>query len=351
MFQKKEIKSLTGIRGVAALYVAVFHSLEVRNGSDLSFFQIFVNHGYLSVDLFFVLSGFVMALSSKKIFENEFGFNDFFCFMKKRFARIYPMYFVVLCIGFAYINHFDGKINFIISLSLLSIVLGQGYVMLHMWSLSAEWIAYLAFPFFIKMVYKSDSLAWTLILASLSVLVVVYANYERNILFASSSEGFSEPMIPSIFRCFGNFVLGITAYRITQLWPSILVNANYISFLCAILILSLLGVHGTDIFINILFLPLVLAISTDRGIVGRFLASKYIFFLGLISYSLYLIHPILLVWKYEIYQEYKSLEYLDLKFNLAYIFLAVVIAYGCYYFIEIPVQKKLNGLMLTRNRE
>ncbi len=118
----KEIRSLTGLRGLAALYIAFYHSLEIKNYHGNSLRQVFINHGPISVDLFFILSGFVMALSSKKMFEGKFSKAAFLLFMKKRFARIYPLYFTVTVLAFIFINHFGGKLNFIIGLTLLSVI-------------------------------------------------------------------------------------------------------------------------------------------------------------------------------------------------------------------------------------
>lgn len=73
---QKEIKSLIGVRGIAAYYVCVYHfyqyfaltrpnSVYVTNKWAHSLF----NHGYLAVDLFFILSAFVITLSSSKLFD------------------------------------------------------------------------------------------------------------------------------------------------------------------------------------------------------------------------------------------------------------------------------------------
>lgn len=56
---KNHFKILDGLRGVAALVVVLFHILEVYGGGDHT--KQLINPGYLAVDFFFVLSGFVMA--------------------------------------------------------------------------------------------------------------------------------------------------------------------------------------------------------------------------------------------------------------------------------------------------
>lgn len=81
---------LDGIRGIAALLVVMTHAPD--------FFMIWKNHTYLAVDVFFILSGFVIALAyENKLVSKKLSFFDF---VKKRFVRLYPIYFVSLCIAF-----------------------------------------------------------------------------------------------------------------------------------------------------------------------------------------------------------------------------------------------------------
>jgi peptidoglycan/LPS O-acetylase OafA/YrhL len=56
---KKHYEILDGLRGVAAVMVVIFHLLEVFSGG--SHLKQIINHGYLAVDFFFVLSGFVIG--------------------------------------------------------------------------------------------------------------------------------------------------------------------------------------------------------------------------------------------------------------------------------------------------
>ena len=88
-----EIKSLTGIRGVAALYVVVLHWFRVLHpvlpgtGVGTTLLANFVGHGYLAVDLFFALSGFVLSLNSFKTFHTGVSKPEYQSFMFKRFCR------------------------------------------------------------------------------------------------------------------------------------------------------------------------------------------------------------------------------------------------------------------------
>ena len=76
---------LEGLRGIAALFVAIYHSWP----SGIRSFPLMIN-GWLWVDLFFVLSGSVMSYSYSKRITSKV---DFFNFIIKRFGRLYPLHF------------------------------------------------------------------------------------------------------------------------------------------------------------------------------------------------------------------------------------------------------------------
>jgi len=98
-----EINALTGLRGVAALCVVLYHW---KDGAERLFMRgprlTFEAHGYLSVDLFFVLSGFVMALNYDGMFARRITRVNYTKFLGKRFARIYPMYLFCLVLIVAF---------------------------------------------------------------------------------------------------------------------------------------------------------------------------------------------------------------------------------------------------------
>ena len=155
MAHNKEIGTLTGLRGVAAAIVMLFHFVNVD-----PYFQRFlpnlVKRGYLGVDLFFVLSGFVMALTYGELFKHKFCAVDFKTFMMKRVARVYPLYLVITIVfALKYLYNFSDDtiyrqyhvVDFIGCLLLLQAWgLGLFFPAGATWSLSAEFLAYLLFP-------------------------------------------------------------------------------------------------------------------------------------------------------------------------------------------------------------
>ena len=337
MSNSKEIRSLTGIRGIAALYVALYHNLEIIGYTGESKAQIFINHGYLSVDLFFVLSGFVMALSSKRLFDGPFSLKDYLLFMSKRFARIYPMYLLVICGSFVFVNHFNGIINFIVGLSLLTIVSGREYVITHLWSLSTEWIAYLFFPALVKITHKFNSPKWMTLLVLVAVSAITYAYILKSDL-VSKSTGFAIFPVPALIRCFAEYILGILACKFFKDYQGSHAPYRLFALTSFLSIVLLLCFRNVDVLVIVLFVILVTSISTDNGVVASFFASKPIYFLGLISYSLYLIHPLVLVFGRQ--NGYHLGSTLGI---LVYVAVLIPLSYLCFKFIELPMQIKINN--------
>src|SRR6195952_4892738 len=89
---KSHYKILDGLRGVAALLVVMFHTLETYSGNR---FNQVINHGYLGVDFFFLLSGFVVAYA----YDDRWGKMTQWDFYKRRLIRLQPMVIMGSIIG------------------------------------------------------------------------------------------------------------------------------------------------------------------------------------------------------------------------------------------------------------
>src|SRR5271170_966684 len=89
-----DIRSLTGIRGVAAVIIVVYHFGKFHLDPSSGVIIWNVRHGYMAVDLFFMLSGFVMGLVYEDAFVSE-PWKNYRTFLIKRVARLYPAYIVI----------------------------------------------------------------------------------------------------------------------------------------------------------------------------------------------------------------------------------------------------------------
>lgn len=92
--QKPHYEILDGLRGVAALIVVAFHLLEIYAAGAL-YVVPFINHGYLAVDFFFVLSGFVIGYA----YDDRWGKMTVGDFFKRRIIRLQPMVVLGSVIG------------------------------------------------------------------------------------------------------------------------------------------------------------------------------------------------------------------------------------------------------------
>ena len=84
---------LDGLRGVAAIMVVIFHIFETFSGGDRV--KQIINHGYLAVDFFFVLSGFVIGYA----YDDRWSQMSLGGFFKRRLIRLHPMIIMGMLIG------------------------------------------------------------------------------------------------------------------------------------------------------------------------------------------------------------------------------------------------------------
>jgi peptidoglycan/LPS O-acetylase OafA/YrhL len=174
------LKRLTGIRAVAAIFVVFFHF-----GDDFAvLFHPFrrlhslYRTGDVGVDLFFILSGFILSLNYLNAFES-FSFREYLDFLRARLARIYPVHlFTLLFLGALVLaaRHFGlsvpaenhTRFTFFTNLFLVQVwpffYRGMNWN-LPSWSISADWFVYLTFPLLALRIAKAKKpLLWSWLL-------------------------------------------------------------------------------------------------------------------------------------------------------------------------------------------
>ncbi|MDB5286047.1 MAG: Acyltransferase family protein [Mucilaginibacter sp.] len=346
-----EIKSLTGIRGIAALYVIIFHWYNHVSQRQPFFsflpmdhlFTNFLKHGYLSVDLFFVLSGFVLCVASYNLFSEQISVQDYKKFMYKRFFRLFPLYMSLTLLYYVLFGQ-SQVIDVLINLTLL-----QGIVPSHSgsiippgWSLTNEWVVYFLFPFFLFYALKIKRKIWMLVVISLLLLLLIsivrthtinWGNYS----FLKKVKGFYPIILytrgpASLLRTIASFLLGIFTFFIYRSQSS---KESYLKYLRYLIIplFALLFINNSDILI-ILLLPILILYITQNNFLNRLLSSKPVHFAGLISYSLYLNH-FLFINTYSMVSGFVKMNN-DL-FSLSYVLVSTFIfSVVTYYVIERP---------------
>lgn len=308
---KDDIGPLTGVRGVAALWVAAYHLLlpaSMVHGLPARL----LGRGYLAVDLFFVLSGYVMALNYGPSFGQADWRPAFGRFLWRRVARIYPLYALILVTRLIYTVWRYG--TFALPRSWLSapmlhpwaempanLLLVQAWGIAPSsigpaWSISTEWAAYMVFPLLAGLLLHRG-LGWALAgCAGAAGLVVGTA-----VLLAASGgkvgtlDAWDGQTIGPLMRCVGGFMLGMAIWRLSRWAPAARLAARSMTGWAVIgLLAAALTLEAPDLALYPLFCALVLCLACGTGLPVSVFGTAPLLWLGEISYALYLLHIFLL---------------------------------------------------------
>lgn len=296
-----EIRALTGLRGVAACMVMAYHFSTGWVLPEPA--STVLRHGYLAVDLFFVLSGFVMALTYGARFHAvpvRAAYGDF---LVRRLGRIYPLYIVAAVIAVSFGLH-DSYVRMSAAGLLANGALVQTWGLADCylgpaWSLSTELGAYVVFPVLVWLALRRGSVAACAGVAA-CLLLVFLATCSTPTLHqvidgepwrAGPLDVFGPGTLYPLLRCLAAFVLGMLAFRAAcSRGVARLAAGETAGIVSAALVLGLMAVPDADIAIVLAFVPLIVALACSNGIVARLLAGPVPYWLGLVSYSIYLLH-------------------------------------------------------------
>jgi peptidoglycan/LPS O-acetylase OafA/YrhL len=331
---------IDGMRAIAIISVFLYH-IDSR----------ILPGGYVGVDIFFVISGFL--ISSHILYEinssKEFSFKRFYI---KRIKRILPaliyMCLIVIAASFFILTSFyfqslgEQAFSSILSYSNIYFYITSGYFdldaslkpLLHTWSLGVEEQFYLIWPavlFSISLFLKNTRS----IVVSFALILLL--SFTLNYIFIDDQSAIFY-LMP--FRMFEFSVGAIVAALFTNKTKIVFENRrkaiNYISVFALILVVSpmfYLDDNSTFPFYNAL--PVIIGtgilIYYKNSIVSSCLSFKPLVFIGLISYSLYLYHwPVIVLTKFQ----YSDLTHI--YFYITVIFVSLMLSVLSYNFIEKP---------------
>lgn len=341
---------IDGLRAIAVFSVVLFHA------KFFLFNSFFLKGGFIGVDIFFAISGYLITriILKEIIKKNNFSFKNFY---ERRIRRILPvLLFVIivsLILGFFLLLP-ESLID--LSKSTLSVIFfisniyfnynGSGYAgedslirpLIHTWSLSVEEQFYILFPIFLIIIYKffKKNILIILLLAFLiSLLFAAFMskNYPGTNFYQLPSRGF-ELLFGSLLAYLEiNNHKKKNSYNIlNKVCPLI----GAIMIVCALLYFDYDKIYHPSYItlIPLLGLGLIIWFCRQGGVVTNVLSNKFLVFIGLISYSIYL-------WHYPIFA---YLRYLYLfqtpQIKIIGILLTILLSVFSYYFIEKPFREK-----------
>ena len=289
--------ALTGLRGVAAL-VIVLHHIVLRL-PDLAAGP--ARQGYLAVDLFFVLSGFVMALGYGTWFGARRPLPEYGRFLGRRIARVWPLHAVVVALLVA-----DGIVRhtgeywprMVIFNGLLMQSWGFSQTVdAPAWSVSTEMLAYILFPLLSGLALRRPArVAWRTLAVAVAVLVVCVlvapdlGSAQRGALDLHQNWS----LLPAL-RCVAGFTIGLLTWRALQTRRGARVAAQpAVATGAGLAIVGLVLLGAPDGLVYLFFPVLIAGLYAGAGPLTRWLAKPVAVWTGTLSYAIYLVHvPVL----------------------------------------------------------
>ncbi len=342
---KQHFHVLDGLRGIAALGVVLFHFMEwiYPDGS-----KNFIGHGFLAVDFFFCLSGFVIAYAYDNRLE-KMGLREFFI---SRLIRLHPLVIAGTVIGIIglladpFVNQAEGyslgKLALIFLCSALMIPLPimkeRGFNLFGLnapsWSLFWEYVANLLYAFIL--VRLSRKALWILLIPAAGA--ILWASHRAGNLLGGWNDA---TFLDGGIRMSYSFLAGLLIYR------SDWIIKNGLGFLVLSILLTAAFMMPwfpknwlAESLVVLFYFPLLVALGAGSDLSESL--KKACVFLGNISYPLYMTHYAGMWW----YGNYYTTQHPS-KASLTWIIIIgmvamVIFAWLVMKFFDMPVRDYLN---------
>ena len=348
------VPHVQGLRGIAVLAVVLYHSGLPLHG------------GYLGVDIFFVISGYVVTLSIKQqITDNRFSLGDFY---SRRIRRLIPLLTLVnvvtiaLCVFFLSLF---GEIQKGLSTVRWSSFFGANIQLLdensytkltrnpfrHLWSLAVEEQFYFIYPLVAiaaiqisKWTNKIDWKAWfgRLFLVLFVISFIFYLLLTKNSLSESNLKYAFFSITPRFWEFASGVLIAVYSSNLKKTAKPLTPFIRYTAAISLMIVLSLLH-SDHQLPRAILVIPVAattgMILFGDTGRLGKLLASRPLTYLGDVSYGWYLWHWPLIVFTSIIFPG-------NIAAAIAVSIFALLLSHVTYQQIEKPFRRnfKIRGL-------
>ncbi|WP_230870960.1 acyltransferase family protein [Mycobacterium canetti] len=368
-----EIRALTGLRIVAAVWVVLFHFRPMLGDASPGFRDALapvLDCGAQGVDLFFILSGFVLTWNYLDRMGRSWSVRANLHFLWLGLARVWPVYLVTLHLAAVWVI-FTLHVGHVPSpeagqLTAISYVRQILLVQLWFqpyfdgsswdgpaWSISAEWLAYLLFGLLILVIFRmkhatrARGLMWLAFAASLPPVVLLLASGQ-----------FYTPWswLPRIVTQFAAGALACAAVRRLRPTDRARRIAGYLSVLVGVAIVGILyllhahplaGVEDSGGVVDVLFVPLVISLAIGVGSLPALLSTRLMVFGGQISFCLYMVHELVhTAWGWAVQQYELALQDQPWKWNVVGLLaIALGAAILLYHFVEEPGRRWMRRMV------
>jgi len=331
-------KEIDGLRALAVIPVILYHA-------DIPLF----NGGFVGVDIFFVISGYLItSIIIKKINSNTFSFIEFY---ERRARRILPVLFIVIIISipFAYLWMFKKQLTDF-SESIVAIIFfvsnilffteqnyfaptSQDKPLLHTWSLAVEEQYYLFFPLILVFLFKyqrKNVFIFVLFFTLLSLIICEWGSrFHPNANFYLAPTRAWEILAGSL----ASIYLSKNKIYSSDLFSLI----GLILILISIFFFNEETKHPSVItLIPVFGTILILLFCSNSTKIIKFIGNKYLVGIGLISYSLYL-------WHYPLFVLFKirNSGMIETHHTVIIIFMSLLLSFLSWKYVESPIRKKI----------
>jgi peptidoglycan/LPS O-acetylase OafA/YrhL len=359
---------IDGLRAFAVFSVMFFH-LDFE----------FAAGGFIGVDIFFVISGFLITGIIKREVDSTGGFN-YTNFYTHRLRRLFPALFVtllvctivaILLLSPLHLEKVGGSvIHALASFSNIYFWVEAGYFdsasdvkpFLHTWSLSVEEQFYLLWPLLFVFILKTKSrIMMILTLGGMTVISIIlnYLFQDGQVNTVSKISSYAGKLISDgrstifyllPFRLYEFALGGVLVYA--SVFPIKNKMANEFILLLGMILVA----YSFFMFSEETLFPsynalipcvgavLIIYSGNKSKFIGRLLRNNTIVGIGLISYSLYLVHwPIIVFWKYY------TFEQLSLHQSISILIVSMIVATIMYKYVEQPFRFKRDSLILNNS--
>lgn len=373
-----EIRALSGLRIVAALWVVLFHFrplLQMASPPVYDSLKPILDCGAQGVDLFFILSGFVLTWNYLDRMGDSWSTKATLHFLWLRLARVWPLYLVTLHLAALWIiftlNVGDFPSTEAGTLTATSYI--RQLVMVQLWfqpffdgsswdgpawSISAEWLAYLLFGLLVLAVFRIERATR----ARGLLLLAVAASLPPVLLLMASGGQFYTPWswLPRIVLQFTAGALACAAVR--KLRPTDRVRRGA-GFASVVLIAAIVGalywfnahpiptIRDDFGLVDVAFMPLVVALAIGTGTLPALLSTRLLVYGGQVSFGLYMVHELVHTAWLWIMAQYQITMVPSLNAKLVFVGLiavAVVLAILLFHIVEEPARMWMRRMVGER---